>query len=158
MFSFFFQSFHPNGTLPLHHRTSDNNCNNINQSKSLQNSLQHLNHHNNQSMGEAETLVGAGESMANPPSPVCNNVPIGHNSDAHERRSLSSRSCDHVSCDPGDSSYDDTGGVHSNRHRKRRRRAHGKEQTMKDQATNTDLSSNGTHTIFYSYVKLFLFI
>jgi len=102
-------------------------------------------------MGEAETLVGAGESMANPPSPtMCNNVPIGHNSDAHERRSISSRSCDHVSCDPGDSSYDDTGGVHSNRHRKRRRRNQCKEQTTKDQATNTDLSSNGNITFHCS--------
>ncbi|XP_053408068.1 cell adhesion molecule-related/down-regulated by oncogenes-like [Mercenaria mercenaria] len=137
-------SFRPNGTLPSHHRTSDNNCNNINQSKSLQNSLQHLNHHNTPSSGEGETL-GSGESMANPPSPMCKNVPIGHNSDALDRRSLSNRSCDHGSCDPCDSSlsYDDTGGVYSSgRHRKRRRRGQCKEQTTKDQATNTDLSSN----------------
>jgi hypothetical protein len=107
--------------------------------------LQHLNHHNTPSVGDGETL-GSGESMANPPSPICKNVPIGHNSDALDRRSLSNRSCDHGSCDPCDSSlsYDDTGGVYnSGRHRKRRRRAQCKEQTTKDQATNTDLSSNG---------------
>lgn len=95
--------------------------------------------------------MGAGESLATPPSPVCNNVPIRNNvnSEALDGRSLSSRSCDHsrscdrVSCDTGDSSYDDTGGVYSSRHRKRRRRANSREQSMKDQATNTDLSSNG---------------
>ena len=79
-----------------------------------------------------------------------NNVPIRNYSDSQERRSR--RSCDHegshgVSCDPCDSSlsYDDTGGVGVavGRHRKRRRRLPEKEQTTKDQATNTDLSSNG---------------
>ena len=79
-----------------------------------------------------------------------NNVPIRNYSDSQERRSR--RSCDHegshgVSCDPCDSSlsYDDTGGVGvtGGRHRKRRRRLPDKEQTTKDQATNTDLSSNG---------------
>ncbi|KAL4229419.1 hypothetical protein ACF0H5_012457 [Mactra antiquata] len=137
-------TFHPNGSLQSQHRTSDNNCNNINQSKSLQNSLQHINHPSYTSSGEGETL-GSGEGMANPLPSMCKNVPIGHNSEANERRSLSNRSCDHGSCDPCDSSlsYDDTGGVHnSSRHRKRRRRANCKEQTTKDQATNTDLSSN----------------
>ena len=82
-----------------------------------------------------------------------NNVPIANHCDSQERHS--NRSYDHndgshgVSCDPCDSSlsYDDTGGVgvHSGRHRKRRRRLPDKEQTTKDQATNTDLSSNGMY-------------
>lgn len=140
-------TFHPNGTLPgQQHRASDNNCNNINQSKGLENNLQHLGNHSNPDSGDAETM-GGGEALAPPPSPGCSVVPIGHNSvDALERRSISNRSCDRMSsCDPCDSSlsYDDTGGVNiSGRHRKHRRRTHDKEQTTKDQATNTDLSSN----------------
>ncbi|XP_052258985.1 cell adhesion molecule-related/down-regulated by oncogenes-like isoform X2 [Dreissena polymorpha] len=137
-------SFHTNGTFPSIHRTSDNNCNNINQSKSLQSSLQHLNQHQRCVPVEGDSeAMGGGESMANPPSPLCNNkVPIHCNTEAHDGRSLSSRSCDHRSCDTGDSSYEDTGGLNSGRHRKRRRRTHYKEQSTKDQATNTDLSSN----------------
>lgn len=133
-------SFHPNGSVPGHYRASDNNCNNINQSKPNY----HLSPNSNcvDSLGEEGSLVSH-------PSQT-NNVPIGNHCDSQERHS--NRSYDHndgshgVSCDPCDSSlsYDDTGGVgvHSGRHRKRRRRLPDKEQTTKDQATNTDLSSN----------------
>ena len=95
--------------------------------------------------------LGEEGSIVSHPSQI-NNVPIRNYCDSQERHSR--RSYDHegshgVSCDPCDSSlsYDDTGGVGvaGGRHRKRRRRLpdKDKEQTTKDQATNTDLSSNG---------------
>lgn len=133
-------TFHPNGSIPGHYRASDNNCNNINQSKP--------NHHLSPNSNCVDSLGEEG-SLVSHPSQI-NNVPIANHCDSQERHS--NRSYDHndgshgVSCDPCDSSlsYDDTGGVgvHSGRHRKRRRRLPDKEQTTKDQATNTDLSSN----------------
>ena len=116
--------------------------------------MQHLNHNNTASSVD-EDSCRSGELVPCSPHLLHNSVPSGHNStDTQDRHS--NRSCDPGSCDPYDStlSYEDTGGVHSGRHRKRRRRTHGKEQTTKDQATNTDLSSNGMFLSRYIFLVL----
>ncbi|KAL3884863.1 hypothetical protein ACJMK2_024964 [Sinanodonta woodiana] len=149
-------SFLPNGTIPGHHsKASDNNFNDINRSKSLENSLQHSNYSlNNPAMQNGETLH-QGHSPVCSPSSLADKVPHEHCIflDMPPRLNSSIRSCDqlcgshdhvHRSCDSA-LSCDFTGGINSypnSKQRKRRHRMQSTEQEKKDQATNTDLSSN----------------
>lgn len=129
-------AFVPNGTLPSHY--SDNN----NKLETDLDGTQCLN---------TPDSMGSGEAPAIPPSPNSYSVPIGYDqfttSDSQEQ---SNQSCDQLaeSCDANrDNSLASENGVHSGKHKRRRKRQAGSRESStrdtRDQATNTDLSSNG---------------
>lgn len=152
--------FVPNGTLPSQYTTSDNNFNNKrSMDHSLDGSL-------NQCLNTPDSM-GSGEAPAIPPSPNSYSVPIGYDqfttSDSQEQYSIKScdqlaESHDHNNVDfvkqcSNDSSLASENSVHSGKHKRRRKRqAVSSENSTRDQATNTDLSSN-EGTIEFSHVN-----
>lgn len=166
----------PNGTS--HPGGSDTNCNKL--PRSLDTSLHRgveqadpcIQHSG--SLGDegcplqSPDSLGGGEAPACPPSPHSSNVPScfdQFHSDSPGRYSNSNRSCDQLagSCDQLQSegivrnSYDSStvnsaeGESVAKQKRRRRRAQQAREQHTRDQATNTDLSSNGTslHCLHY---------
>ncbi|XP_071175632.1 interference hedgehog-like isoform X2 [Mytilus edulis] len=147
-------TFVPNGTLPSQY--SDNN-----NKQNLDNSLE-----GSQCLNTPDSM-GSGEAPAIPPSPNSYSVPIGYDqfttSDSQEQ--YSNKSCDQLaeSHDPNnldfvkqcsnDSSVASENSVHSGKHKRRRKRkAASSENSTRDQATNTDLSSN-EGTMEFSHVN-----
>ncbi|KAJ8316016.1 hypothetical protein KUTeg_006030 [Tegillarca granosa] len=151
-------TFVPNGTATSLSQESDSNFNKIN--RSLNNSLQCSVNHSVHSVHSPDSL-GSGEAPACPPSPATHGSSylqngFGLNSDSQE--GYSNRSCDQLSeshhgylsnsVDFGtkhsnDGSLpSDSGGNHIGKHKRRRKRVPQREHTTRDQATNTDLSSN----------------
>ncbi|XP_060071990.1 brother of CDO-like [Ylistrum balloti] len=164
-------SFMPNGTIPNHPGGSDNNFNKINRGmEHADNCLQQSG-----SLGDegcplqSPDSLGGGEAPACPPSPHSSNVPScfdQFHSDSPGRYSNSNRSCDQLarSCDQlqGEgivrNSYDSStvnsvDGESVGKQKRRRRRAQVREQTTRDQATNTDLSSNEGTIEFSTFNK-----
>ncbi|XP_033758131.1 cell adhesion molecule-related/down-regulated by oncogenes-like [Pecten maximus] len=173
-------SFMPNGTVPNHPGGSDNNFNKINRSmdSSMHRGMEHADNCLQQSgsLGDegcplqSPDSLGGGEAPACPPSPHSSNVPScfdQFHSDSPGRYSNSNRSCDQLarSCDQlqGEgvvrSSYDSStvnsvDGESVGKQKRRRRRAQAREQMTRDQATNTDLSSNEGTIEFSTFSKV----
>lgn len=150
----------PNGIVPSQYTTSDNN---FNSKRSIDHSLDG---DFNQCLNTPDSM-GSGEAPAIPPSPNSYSVQIGYDqfttSDSQEQ--YSNKSCDQLAeshelnnvdfvkqCS-NDSSVASENSVHSGKHKRRRkRRAGSRENSTRDQATNTDLSSN-EGTIEFSHVS-----
>ncbi|OWF35977.1 brother of CDO-like isoform X2 [Mizuhopecten yessoensis] len=173
-------SFMPNGTISNHPGGSDNNFNKINRSmdSSLHRGMEHADNCLQQSgsLGDegcplqSPDSLGGGEAPACPPSPHSSNVPScfdQFHSDSPGRYSNSNRSCDQLarSCDQLQSegvvraSYDSSAvnsvdGESAGKQKRRRRRAQAREQMTRDQATNTDLSSNEGTIEFSTFSKV----
>ncbi|XP_061183938.1 cell adhesion molecule-related/down-regulated by oncogenes-like isoform X2 [Saccostrea echinata] len=156
-------TFVPNGSVPSHYNESDNNFNKIN--RSMDGSVHSTSHHSQQCIETLDSM-GGGEAPACPPSPHSCHVPTGFNSDfnsdspqesyshggrdPHLRISPSGGKRDigvHYSCD----SLTSEGGANSGKPKRRRKRASSRDHGMRDQATNTDLSSNEGTIEFTSY-------
>lgn len=119
----------------------------------------HSTSHHSQQCIETLDSMGGGEAPACPPSPHCQ-VPTGFNSDFNsdaQQESYSRGGCDpHMGMSPQGSSRDigvhyscdslttSEGGANSGKPKRRRKRVMSRDHGMRDQATNTDLSSNGT--------------
>lgn len=156
-------TFVPNGNLPSHYNESDNNFNKIN--RSMDGSVHSTSHHSQQCIETLDSM-GGGEAPACPPSPHCQ-VPTGFNSDFNsdsQQESYSRGGCDpHMGMSPQGSSRDigvhyscdslttSEGGANSGKPKRRRKRVMSRDHGMRDQATNTDLSSNEGTIEFSSY-------
>lgn len=151
-------TFVPNGSVPSHYNESDNNFNKIN--RSMDGSVHSTSHHSQQCIETLDSM-GGGEAPACPPSPHSCHVPTGFNSDFtsdSQQESYSHAGCEphkgipapgasrdvgvHCSCD---SLASEGGGANSGKPKRRRKRASSRDSGVRDQATNTDLSSNGRH-------------
>jgi hypothetical protein len=120
-------------------------------------SLHSTSHHSQQCIETVDSM-GGGEAPACPPSPHSGHVPTGFNSEFNsdsQQESFSHGGRDprlrvshhggsrdigvHYSCDSLPSEV----GANSGKPKCRRKRASSRDHGMRDQATNTDLSSNG---------------
>ncbi|XP_056010396.1 cell adhesion molecule-related/down-regulated by oncogenes-like isoform X3 [Ostrea edulis] len=156
-------TFVPNGSIPSHYNENDNNFNKIN--CSMDGSLHSTSHHSQHCIETVDSM-GGGEAPACPPSPHSGHVPTGFNSDFNsdsQQETFSHGGCDphlrvfhhessrdigvHYSCD----SLPREGGANSGKPKCRRKRASSQDHGMRDQATNTDLSSNEGTIEFNSY-------
>ena len=119
--------------------------------------MDHLQHRNTSPCLQSPDSLGSGEAPASPPSPHRTPAQMGFNSDLttdSQTEQYSSLSCDrrvgshdlsHDELRHYDSALagDGVSGCAGKHKRRRRRGGSGGDSTTRDQATNTDLSSNG---------------